>query len=140
MKKKFKPVSIDEETFEMLNEFCNVTGYSKSNFIKGMVRYFKSNKPLITADFFEKKSEKTNKETFLSAKENFEIIVDRQMKKQINRVIAFLKVQDKNLLEFKENVFFNHSSNEINLENKEQLKRKNKENDTEQSTSKSKKI
>lgn len=58
-KNSFKSIKIDLETFEELDRLCDRIGETKSNFIRGMVRFFQSNKALITADFFfEKKIKK----------------------------------------------------------------------------------
>lgn len=53
-KNSFKSIKIDLETFEELDRLCDRIGETKSNFIRGMVRFFQSNKALITEDFFEK--------------------------------------------------------------------------------------
>lgn len=102
--KKFKPISIDIETFNELDKFCSNTGIKKSNFIRGMLLFIKSNQSLITADFFQK-SETKKKETFLSLNENLEKIISKQMKKEANRIISFLKVQDKFMLDMKEDFY-----------------------------------
>ena len=57
-KNSFKSIKIDLETFEELDRLCDRIGETKSNFIRGMVRFFQSNKALITADFFSKKIKK----------------------------------------------------------------------------------
>lgn len=51
-KNSFKSIKIDLETFKELDRLCDRIGETKSNFIRGMVRFFQSNKSLITADFF----------------------------------------------------------------------------------------
>ncbi len=57
-KNSFKSIKIDLETFKELDRLCDRIGETKGNFIRGMVRFFQSNKALITADFFEKKIKK----------------------------------------------------------------------------------
>lgn len=112
-KNSFKSIRIDLETFKNLDRLCDRIGETKSNFIRGMVRFFQSNTPLITADFFEKKSKnkiitkdrKTIKSSVESFQKEIEENIQKLVQKETNRVISFLKVQDKFLLDMKEDFY-----------------------------------
>ena len=112
-KNSFKSIRIDLETFKNLDRLCDRIGETKSNFIRGMVRFFQSNTPLITADFFEKKSKNKiitkDRKTIKLSVENFqkeiEENIQKLVQKETNRVISFLKVQDKFLLDMKEDFY-----------------------------------
>ena len=112
-KNSFKSIKIDLETFKELDRLCDRIGETKSNFIRGMVRFFQSNTPLITADFFEKKSKnkiitkdrKTIKSSVESFQKEIEENIQKLVQKETNRVISFLKVQDKFLLDMKEDFY-----------------------------------
>lgn len=90
-----------------------------------MIRFFQSNKTLITADFFEKKSKNKiitkDRKTIKSSVENFqkeiEENIQKLVQKETNRVISFLKVQDKFLLDMKEDFYskLNKDSQEENF-------------------------
>ena len=88
-----------------------------------MVRFFQSNKALITADFFEKKSKNKiitkDRKTIKSSVENFqkeiEENIQKLVQKETNRVISFLKVQDKFLLDMKEDFY-----SKLNKDNQEE--------------------
>ena len=112
-KNSFKSIRIDLETFKNLDRLCDRIGETKSNFIRGMVRFFQGNRPLITADFFEKKSKnkiitkdrKTIKSSVESFQKEIEENIQKLVQKETNRVISFLKVQDKFLLDMKEDFY-----------------------------------
>ena len=112
-KNSFKSIRIDLETFKNLDRLCDRIGETKSNFIRGMVRFFQSNTPLITADFFEKKSKnkiitkdrKTIKSSVESFQKEIEENIQKLVQKETDRVISFLKVQDKFLLDMKEDFY-----------------------------------
>ena len=134
-KNSFKSIKIDLETFKELDRLCDRIGETKSNFIRGMIRFFQSNKSLITADFFEKKSKnkiitKDRKTIKLSIEsfqkeieENIQKLVQKEIEeniqklvqKETNRVISFLKVQDKFLLDMKEDFY-----SKLNKDNQEE--------------------
>ena len=124
-KNSFKSIKIDLETFKELDRLCDRIGETKSNFIRGMVRFFQSNKSLITADFFEKKSKnkiitkdrKTIKSSVESFQKEIEENIQKLVQKETNRVISFLKVQDKFLLDMKEDFYskLNKDSQEENF-------------------------
>ena len=124
-KNSFKSIKIDLETFKELDRLCDRIGETKSNFIRGMVRFFQSNKALITADFFEKKSKNKiitkDRITIKLSVENFqkeiEENIQKLVQKETNRVISFLKVQDKFLLDMKEDFYskLNKDSQEENF-------------------------
>lgn len=122
-KNSFKSIKIDLETFKELDRLCDRIGETKSNFIRGMVRFFQSNKALITADFFEKKSKNKiitkDRKTIKSSVENFqkeiEENIQKLVQKETNRVISFLKVQDKFLLDMKEDFY-----SKLNKDNQEE--------------------
>ena len=122
-KNSFKSIKIDLETFKELDRHCDRIGETKSNFIRGMVRFFQSNKALITADFFEKKSKNKiitkDRKTIKSSVENFqkeiEENIQKLVQKETNRVISFLKVQDKFLLDMKEDFY-----SKLNKDNQEE--------------------
>lgn len=97
--KTYKTFKIEESTLSELNTLSFNLDIKKNELIKGMIRFFKSNQTLITADFFQKSNDKTTSEEY------FEKLFARQMKKEINRLIGFLKVQDKNLELFREHLF-----------------------------------
>lgn len=94
-KNSFKSIKIDLETFKELDRLCDIIGETKSNFIRGMIRFFQSNKTLITADFFEKKSKNKiitkDRKTIKSSVENFqkeiEENIQKLVQKETNRVI-----------------------------------------------------
>lgn len=102
--KEFKTINVEADVFKELNNLCFNLGIKKSNFIRGMILFIKSNQSLITADFFQK-SETKKKATFLSLNENLEKIISKQMKKEANRIISFLKVQDKFMMDMKEDFY-----------------------------------
>ena len=112
-KNSFKSIRIDLETFKNLDRLCDRIGETKSNFIRGMGRFSQSNTPLITADFFEKKSKnkiitkdrKTIKSSVESFQKEIEENIQKLVQKETNRVISFLKVQDKFLLDMKEDFY-----------------------------------
>lgn len=124
-KNSLKSIKIDLETFKELDRLCDRIGETKSNFIRGMVRFFQSNTPLITADFFEKKSKnkiitkdrKTIKSSVESFQKEIEENIQKLVQKETNRVISFLKVQDKFLLDMKEDFYskLNKDSQEENF-------------------------
>ena len=122
-KNSFKSIKIDLETFKELDRLCDRIGETKSNFIRGMVRFFQSNKTLITADFFEKKSKnkiitkdrKTIKSSVESFQKEIEENIQKLVQKETNRVISFLKVQDKFLLDMKEDFY-----SKLNKDNQEE--------------------
>ena len=124
-KNSLKSIKIDLETFKELDRLCDRIGETKSNFIRGMVRFFQSNKSLITADFFEKKSKnkiitkdrKTIKSSVESFQKEIEENIQKLVQKETNRVISFLKVQDKFLLDMKEDFYskLNKDSQEENF-------------------------
>ena len=122
-KNSFKSIKIDLETFKELDRLCDRIGETKSNFIRGMVRFFQSNKALITADFFEKKSKnkiitkdrKTIKSSVESFQKEIEENIQKLVQKETNRVISFLKVQDKFLLDMKEDFY-----SKLNKDNQEE--------------------
>ena len=125
-KNSFKSIKIDLETFEELDRLCDRIGETKSNFIRGMVRFFQSNKTLITADFFFKKKSKNkiitkDRKTIKSSVESFQKEIEKNIQKLVqketNRVISFLKVQDKFLLDMKEDFYskLNKDSQEENF-------------------------
>ena len=78
-----------------------------------MFRFFQCKTPLITADFFEKKSKnkiitkdrKTIKSSVESFQKEIEENIQKLVQKETNRVISFLKVQDKFLLDMKEDFY-----------------------------------
>ena len=122
-KNSLKSIKIDLETFKNLDRLCDRIGETKSNFIRGMVRFFQSNTPLITADFFEKKSKnkiitkdrKTIKSSVESFQKDIEENIQKLVQKETNRVISFLKVQDKFLLDMKEDFY-----SKLNKDNQEE--------------------
>ena len=122
-KNSLKSIKIDLETFKNLDRLCDRIGETKSNFIRGMVRFFQSNKTLITADFFEKKSKnkiitkdrKTIKSSVESFQKDIEKNIQKLVQKETNRVISFLKVQDKFLLDMKEDFY-----SKLNKDNQEE--------------------
>lgn len=122
-KNSLKSIKIDLETFKNLDRLCDRIGETKSNFIRGMVRFFQSNKTLITADFFEKKSKnkiitkdrKTIKSSVESFQKDIEENIQKLVQKETNRVISFLKVQDKFLLDMKEDFY-----SKLNKDNQEE--------------------
>lgn len=110
--KKYKTINVEIETFEELHKLCSTIGVKKSNFIRGLLQFIKSNQSLITADFFQK-SDKEKSESFFSMNEKLEKMISKEMKKEANRIISFLKVQDKFMMDMK--MDFYHKLDKNNL-------------------------
>lgn len=99
---KFRQVNVDEETFDKIEKLSKLSGTKKYLFIKGLVLLFEKNRPLINADFFQKSSE----EHQYKIEAHLEKIIAQEMKKETNRLIGFIRTQDKYLSDMKRDLMF----------------------------------
>lgn len=98
----YKTVNVDLETFRLIDEMSKSFGIKKLLLIKTIIIFFSQNKSLINADFF-KKSEFTN---LKEIDDKFERMFSIISKKETNRLISFIKVQDKYMQDMKRDILY----------------------------------
>lgn len=96
----FKQVNINEETFCKVQELSKYYGVKMYQLLDTYISFFDENRDIVTADFFQKLEEEAEEKVEklkYKISRNFETI----LKKEINRLIGFIKVQDRNFEDFK---------------------------------------
>lgn len=104
----FKSVNVKPSTKEKIKLLSDRYDLKLVDFMDTIVDFFYENKTIVNADFF-KKSEKGNDKLLSKLDRSFERIA----RKESNRIIGFLKVQDKYMKSMKKDIIYTFSEGEI---------------------------
>lgn len=86
----FKQINVDAETFEKINEISNLFQIKKYVAVKKIVDFFSENISIVDEKFFA--SEQKNLEAI---DDKLEKMFKSILQSEVNRIISFIKVQDK---------------------------------------------
>ncbi|WOC53089.1 hypothetical protein BPO_p0006 (plasmid) [Bergeyella porcorum] len=86
----FKQINVDAETFEKINEISNLFQIKKYVAVKKIVEFFSENISIVDEKFFA--SEQKNLDAI---DDKLEKMFKSILQSEVNRIISFIKVQDK---------------------------------------------
>jgi hypothetical protein len=89
----YKTINVDVDTFKKVTELSKYYKVSKYQLLATCIDFFDANKKVIDPDFFQKANEKSQEEL----QNNLSKSIKKNLSSDFNRVISFLKVQDKNM-------------------------------------------
>ena len=104
----FKQVNVSKDTQSLAKDLAKKYDVPMYLFLDTIVQFFDENKTIVNADFFTKSEKGKSK---LSDKIGGDL--KKMVSKETNRVIGFLKVQDKFMKAMKKDIIYSFSDGEI---------------------------
>lgn len=104
----FKQINVTVDTFEKIKSLSAHYNVKIYELLDTYISFFEQNKDVVNADFFQKSEDKGSDKLRLKISNDLKKIISSE----INRLIGFLKVQDKFMNEFKRDVMFKFSNPE----------------------------
>lgn len=105
----YKQVNVKPDTFKKIKVLADKYDVPIYKFLGTIVQFFDQNRTIVNADFFQKSDEEV--ETKLVSK--LEKSIQNIVRKEVNRMIGFLKVQDEYMKTIKKDIIYSFSNGEI---------------------------
>lgn len=104
----FKQLNVKEDTFVTAKDLSGKYEVPMYLFIGNIVSFFEENETMFNADFFKKSKRSEN-----NIIEKFSLNFKKIIREEVNRLIGFLKVQDKFMKTMKKDIIYSISDGDI---------------------------